>query len=189
VDPSDAMRYLSASGLLVGGVAATIGWMWLGISDPTRSGTRPGRYASNGLVITGGALIAFGLPAIHTAQADESGWVGAAAIFLLFIGMVTAYVAVHTVETVNAGLPRNAVPLTRIAVPCLFVGATTTAVVSLQAGVVPVGLPILLLVAILAGGLTLVPSIPRRLSILISAPFTSTLAAWGFVLVRDLPSG
>jgi hypothetical protein len=182
------MQYLSAASLLVGGMLATAGLTWLGIADPEREGLASGRYAMNGLVMAGGALLAFGLPSIHAAQADQAGWVGAAAILVLFIGMVVAYLAVHGIETVNAGLPRNAIPLTYLAVPCLFVGNLVTAIVSWRADVVPTALPSMLVVAILTGTLTLVRSIPPRVNTLVPVVYTVTLTAWGFVLLRDLMS-
>jgi hypothetical protein len=183
------MQYLSAASLLAGGVITTAGLIWLAIADPSRTGATRGRYAMNGLVMAGGLLLAFGLPSIHAAQADRAGWAGAAAILILFVGLVIAYVGVHGIETINAGLPRNAVPLTFVAVPCLFVGTLATAVVSWQAGAVPTALPLLLIAAIVAGGFTLVPDVPARANTLLPTLYTATFAAWGLVLLRDLRPG
>lgn len=187
MDPGDPLRLLTTASLLVGGVLATAGWVWLGFADPGRTGEATGWYVINTMIIVGGGLIAIGLPAIHAAQSGDAGRLGAIGIVVLVAGVMTAYLAVQGIEMISYGLPRNAAPLTYVALPALVIGAVLTAVVSLRAGVVPVTLPVALLIALGLGALTLISEFPARANTWIPALFTATMAAWGLWLMSRLP--
>jgi hypothetical protein len=185
----EPLQLLMAASLFVGGLLATIGFVWLGIVDPERTGKTTAWYGINAMVMAGGGLIAIGLPAVHAARSDEAGWTGAVGIGVLMAGMMVAYLAVQGIEMVNYGLPRKAVPLTFVALPCLAVGMTLTAFVSLRLGVVPPILPIALLVALVLGALTLLPNLSARANSFLPVLYTATFAAWGLWLLAAAVTG
>jgi hypothetical protein len=189
MDATDPLRLLTSASLLVGGVLATAGWVWLGFADPGRTGEATGWYVVNTMIMVGGGLIAIGLPAIHAAQSRHAGVLGAIGIVVLVAGVMTAYLAVQGIEMINYGLPRNAIPITYVALPALAIGAVLTAVVSLQSGVVPAILPVALLIAVGLGALTLIPDLPARANTWMGTLFTATLAVWGMWLLTRLGSG
>jgi hypothetical protein len=183
----DPLQLLMAGSLFVGGLLATTGFVWLGIVDPERTGRAPGWYGINAMVMAGGGLIAIGLPGVHAA--DAAGWLGAIGISVLMAGTMIAYLAVQGIEMVNHGLPRQAVPLTFVALPCLAVGMVLTALVSLRLGAVPRALPIALLVSLALGVLTLLPNLSSRANSFLPVLYTATFATWGLWLLGALPGG
>jgi hypothetical protein len=185
MDPSPYL-WLASMALFIGGLTATAGLAWLGLADPGRTGTASGWYLINAMVMSGGGLIAVGIPAIHEVQAEHAGWVGAVGVVVLSAGMMTAYLAVQGIEMINHGLPRRAVPITFVALPCLAIGAILTAVVSLRAAVMPAALPVALLVSIAAGALTLLPNLPARINTWIPTMYTAVFAVWGWSLIDSM---
>ncbi len=184
----DPLQLLMAGSLFVGGLLATIGFMWLGVVDPDRTGKAPGWYGINAMVMAGGALITIGLPGVH-AWIGAGGWLSVIGIAVLMAGMMIAYLAVQGIEMVNHGLPRNAVPLTFVALPCLAVGMGLTAFVSLRSGAVPRILPIALLVSLALSTLTLLPNLSSRANSFLPVLYTATFAAWGLWLLGSLTVG
>ena len=179
---------LMAGSLFVGGLLATIGFVWLGIVDPDRTGKAAGWYGINAMVMAGGALITIGLPGVH-AGAEAAGWLGAIGVSVLMAGMMIAYLAVQGIEMVNHGLPRQAVPVTFVALPCLAAGMALTAFVSLRLDAVPRILPIALLISLALGTLTLLPNLSSRANSFLPVLYTATFAAWGLWLLGSLTAG
>ena len=179
----ERLIWLSGISLILGGLLATAGWALFARFDPVhRAYTEPFWLPFNFLVIFGGFFIAMGLPGFYASQAQQSGLVGLAGFVIFFTGIVFAYIAVQSIQTMT--IP-NVPPAIRIivsfAAPSLLVGGLLTAVAMWRAGVYPPWLAIALVFTGLLGLLSQFFQLPAWLGRnVFTALFTLTIALIGY---------
>jgi hypothetical protein len=179
----ERLIWLSGVSLMLGGLLATFGWILFAWFDPThRAYDQPFWLPFNFLVIFGGFFIALGLPGLYASQAQQSGIIGLLGFFILFTGIVFAYIAVHSIETMTVpNVPRGMMIIVSFAAPSLLVGGLLTAYTLWRAGVYPPWLAVALVAAGLIGLLTQFIPLPAWFARNIATvAFTITMMVIGF---------
>jgi hypothetical protein len=180
---ADRLIWLSGISLITGGLIATAGFLLLARFDPGNQGYNEWYWLPvNFMVIGGGFFMALGLPGFYAAQARQSGFLGLAGFVIFFAGLVFAYLAVHSIQTVTTpNIPRGMMTIVTFAAPSLLVGGLLTSVAILLAGVYPAWLGFALIFSGLLSLIGLFFPMPDWLSRhVFSAVFTLTMAAIGW---------
>lgn len=181
-----ALFWLSGLSLLIGGLAATTGWLLFALLDPAHQQAEHKSWLLlNALIIAGGLFMALGLPGFYGRQAEEAGFLGLIGFVLLFIGIVIPYVAVHSIETATApDVPPRMTLWVSVGAPSLFFGMAIMGLATWRAGVYPQPAGILLLLSPLAGLLTMIRRVPPLLRQgLLPSIFTLAVAWLGILLM------
>lgn len=163
---TDSFIFFSGLAFIVGGSAATIGWVYFAFFDPTRTHSQGKAWiAFNFLVIFGGLFVTLGLPGFYLRISEQIGVISFIGLTIMFVGMVIPYVAVQSVETTTApNIPARMRLLVTIGAPSLMIGLLITSGIILASGLYPVWIPIGLIISVLLGVLSRVTAIPRVLS-------------------------
>jgi hypothetical protein len=177
---------LSGLALAVGGAVTTTAWVLHAVVDPARDGYAEPWWLPLNLALSWGAiLMAMGLPGFHARQAARTGIVGVIGLFLLFSGMLLAYVGVQTLEAfTRPQIPATFGFIVGIAGPTFFLGIVITSVATWRARVYPRAIAVALLLSALLGLATRPIALPAGIPLLVSALFTAVLAWVGVVLIR-----
>jgi hypothetical protein len=189
---AERLIWLSGLALVAGGLLATAAWVLFARFDPDhRAYTERFWLPFNFMVIGGGFLMVLGLPGFYATQARQSGFLGLLGFVIFFAGILFAYVAVHSIQTLTMpDVPGGMMIIVSFAAPSLLVGGLLTALAIWRAGVYPWWLAVGLLVA---GALALVrewlPLPPWLARNLFSAVFTLAIAAIGVAVMARAAKG
>jgi hypothetical protein len=189
---AERLIWLSGLALLIGGLLATAGWLLFARFDPDhRAYAERFWLPFNFLVIGGGFFMVLGLPGFYAVQARQSGILGLAGFVIFFAGILFAYVAVHSIQTMTMpDVPPGMMIIVSFAAPSLLIGGLLTALATWRAGVYPWWLAMALIVAgalaLLREWLPLPPWITRNL---FSAVFTLVIAAIGVAVMARAAKG
>jgi hypothetical protein len=182
----EKLIWLSGIALIIGGLLATVGWLLFAYFDPTHIAYQERFWLPfNFLVIFGGFFMALGLPGLYASQARQSGVVGLVGFLVFFTGIVFAYVAVHSIETMTVpNVPPGMMIIVSFAAPSLLIGGLLTALTIWRAGVYPQWLAVALVVSGLLGLLTqFIPLPPWAARNVITVFYTLTMALIGMHVV------
>lgn len=189
---TERLIWLSGLSLLAGGLLATAGWLLFARFDPVhRAYTERFWLPFNFMVIGGGFLMVLGLPGFYAVQARQAGILGLAGFVIFFAGILFAYVAVHSIQTLTMpNVPGGMMIIVSFAAPSLLIGGLLTALAIWRAGVYPWWLAVALVVAgalgLLREWLPLPPWLARNL---FSAVFTLVMAAIGAATMARATDG
>jgi hypothetical protein len=177
---------LSGISLIIGGLLATAGFLSFARFDPNRLLSGEGFWLPfNFLIIGGGFFMALGLPGFYASQAQKAGVVGLVGYVIFFAGIVFAYLAVHSIETMTMpNVPKNMMIIVSFAAPSLLIGGLLTAVTIWRAGVYSPWLAVALIGAGFLGLLGQFMQLPGGISRdIVTALFTITMALIGTDMV------
>jgi hypothetical protein len=178
---------LSGISLITGGLLATAGWLLFAHFDPGHQAySEPLWLPFNFLVIGGGFFMALGLPGFYASQARQSGVVGLVGFVVFFAGILFAYLAVHSIQTMTMpSVPGGMMIIVSFAAPSLLVGGLLTAVATLRAGVYAPWLAVALIASGLLGLLGQIVPLPDWMARnMFTALFTLTMAMIGLNVSR-----
>ena len=163
---TDKLFWLSGLSLVIGGLLTFSSWVLFAIFDPGHQFYNlPRWFPLNTMVITGGLLMALGLPGFYARQASETGVWGLLGFVLFFVGLVLSHIAVHSIETVTMpNVPATMMRFVSVAAPSIFIGIIITGIVTWRSGVYPPSLGIAFILAALVGLLTVIPGVPQIIS-------------------------
>lgn len=187
--PSDTFSVVSGAALVLGGVAATAGWLAFAVANPSHDPGHRSWTASNLLIVSGGALLALGLPGAHLHHEARAGALGTVGFVVLFVGIVVPYLAVHSIETAIGAepVPRVMRILVAVGAPSIAFGTVATGIALLMADVYPAWMGIALLGAAGAGlAGTFTGASPRYRRGVAPALWTTTMALWGASLLASV---
>jgi hypothetical protein len=189
---AERLLWLSGLSLLAGGLLATTAWVLFARFDPVhRAYTERFWLPFNFMVIGGGFLMVLGLPGFYALQARQSGILGLLGFVIFFAGILFAYVAVHSIQTLTMpNVPGGMMIIVSFAAPSLLIGGLLTALAIWRAGVYPWWLAVALVVAgalgLLREWLPLPPWLARNL---FSVVFTLVMAAIGAATMARATDG
>lgn len=189
---AERLIWLSGLALLLGGLLATAGWLLFARFDPThRAYAERFWLPFNFLVIGGGFLMVLGLPGFYAVQARQAGILGLAGFVIFFAGILFAYIAVHSIQTMTMpNVPPGMMIIVSFAAPSLLIGGLLTALATWRAGVYPSWVAVALIVAGALGLLGQWLPLPAWISRnLFTAVFTLVMAAIGATVLARAGDG